>query len=259
MAFQIQNFARVSKSANEEIVNVQDSVKVDSSKTPLLTDVAGCFREYNYFSKTWTGGVAGGAAATAAGDSHNVISMPGYFDAVAYDLQVGDLIKAYSYVDRLLLTYRVDYIADPGVSKRVNLIIVSSGVVSIALTAAQILALNATAVTLVPAFSNYFVTLGSVVANGFNDPNVTTSTVYTGGANITLQYSDGTNVTGIAASSLAAALLTGAGAQNALALSPTNSMTNGIAKAIQLTTATAFAAGNKLLKVTALCDFFPIM
>jgi len=160
MAFQIQNFARVSTSADEAIVNIQDPVKVDSNQNPLLRDVAGCFREYSYFSKTWVGGVSGGAAATATGDSHYVISQPGYFDQVKGDLQQHDLIRVYSYVDRAYALYRVEPISIQ--SPYVTVRMVGSVQAYWNLSAATLLGLTVPGITLINGGANCVIVVNKV-------------------------------------------------------------------------------------------------
>ena len=84
-----------------------------------MIDVNGCFRRYSYFSMTYPGATQGQAQAAATGDSlaailgwpkvlvNGTASGVGYFDSVANDLQAGDLIDVYSYVDNAYTTFNV--------------------------------------------------------------------------------------------------------------------------------------------------------
>jgi hypothetical protein len=253
MPFQIQNFSRVSKSANEEINNIQDVVNVDSNGNRLLIGVGGCFREYNYFSKTYSGGIPGGAAATASGDSQGAIYQVSYFNAVASDLQVGDLINVYSYADNSYAVYAVlTTITQANPNGNVTLGMVKNAKSVIYISPAQILALNATPVVMVNGGNNYLVSVNNVCFT-----IASSSVAYAGGAPVFLNYNGGGNaLTGT--TSVPAAFFTGGvnGLVTANGVAPAAANAN---QNIVLTTATAFtgAAGVKPMFVSIDYTVYP--
>lgn len=112
MTFQIQNFARASASANEGIEVIQQMNTTASPAYMYNADVKGCFRKYSYYSSTFTGTSDDPSLLPNSGDSHSLIGGnnpdgTGYFDLVAGDLQVNDIIEAYSVVDNFRVNYRV--------------------------------------------------------------------------------------------------------------------------------------------------------
>ncbi len=126
MAFHIQNWNRLSSSANEPLVNQLDPV------TGVQTFRPGCYRVYNYYGVTYTAGAI-------TGDSQATMQAAGYFNDVAYDLQVNDQIVCYSASENTYQTYQVTAISAAGV---VTITALDGGVIQVALTAANMLAMN---------------------------------------------------------------------------------------------------------------------
>lgn len=217
MAFQPQNFSRVSKSANEDIVNIQDTTKTDPSGVRLFYDVQGCFRKYNYLSKTYPAPTQGQAQASATGDSLGaILTWPaivsggaGYFDAVANDLQVGDLIEVYSFIDSAYTTFAVTAINSSSPKVVLGLAEDCKGVRVV--TSAQILALvtsgASTPLTLIKGGSTYGMAMNALTASIAVVVSATKS-AYANGAALTFNYSDGSATNSLYAASFAATLLT---------------------------------------------------
>ncbi len=199
--FQPQNWSRVSKSANEDVVDIQDVVKIDTStQARLKVDCQGCFREYNYFSKTYTGNPA-----VATGDSlGNILTWPlviptgatsptgvGYFDQVVNDLQPGDIINVYSYLDSAYIKFTV--VAVNCSSPRVILSPLTTAKGSEYFPSSQItsmgLVTSASPIILIGGGLNYIVGLNSLTASIAAVPGGSlTVAAYGAGANLNVQY-----------------------------------------------------------------------
>jgi hypothetical protein len=220
MPFQIQNFARVSASANEDIVAVEQMNTVASPAYMYYADMQGCFRRHSYFSSTFvgTGNIApannpiptGGDTQVVIGGNYAVVNnangvpvytypVPagaiaiGYFDAVASDLQVNDLIDAYSAVDNFRITYRVTAI-NASSPKVVVTPTNCTGFVKLYAPLTPVLDANnkilsytllATPITVIPAMNNAIVVVNRV-AYATN-----AGQAYGAGGSIVLTYSNG--------------------------------------------------------------------
>ena len=247
MPFQIQNFSRVSKSANEDIVNIQDPVNVDTNNNRLLVGCAGCFRKYSYFSKTWIGGIVGGAAATATGDSQCDIATPGYFNSVSNDLQVGDLIEAYSFIENSYATYVV--LNTKTTASMVTISMIGSAKSVRYIDQASILSLKATVlITLVKSSDSTVVVVNRAtftMAAGIG---------YVLGANLIVGYTN--SITPALTAAVPHALFNG---NNALfSVAGVDATVGNVNKNIVLTTATAFIGGEQPLYVSLDYSILPL-
>jgi hypothetical protein len=187
MPFQIQNFARVSASANEEIDIIQQMNTAVSPAVMYNADVKGCFTKHSYFSSTFTGT----NPAVSSGDTQSVIGAPGYFDQISGNLKKYDSIEAYSAVDNFRITYQVvainatspKVIVTPtnttGVVKLLVAPVFTTAVPNGPITGGTLLA---TPVTVIPAMANAVVSVNSVVFA------TNAGTAYAGGGNIGLAY-----------------------------------------------------------------------
>ncbi len=188
MPFQIQNFARVSASANEEIDIIQQMNTAVSPAVMYNADVKGCFTKHSYFSSTFTGT----NPAVSSGDTQSVIGAPGYFDQISGNLKKYDSIEAYSAIDNFRITYQV--VAINATSPKVIVTpINTSGVVKLLVAPVFVYnppasttivsgSLLATPVTVIPAMANAIISVNSVVFA------TNAGTAYAGGGNIGLAY-----------------------------------------------------------------------
>lgn len=92
MAFTIQNWSRLSASANEPITTVQ----IDPLPAPAT--LVGCFRKYGYYSP-----LDNQVATQVAGYFNNLVAGGG----VAYDLVTDDVIEVFSAIENTLVKLRV--------------------------------------------------------------------------------------------------------------------------------------------------------
>ncbi len=170
MAFLIQNWCRASTSANEPVTTLTSGV------------IVGCFRQYNY----------------QTADAEATVSASGYFNSVAYDLVTGDYINSYSSTSLSNMLYRVT-----NTSGVITVTVVNGYVSTVtAITAAQIIAMYTTPITLVAApGANRILVLESTVLA----PSNTLTTDFTGGGVVFVQYTATTAGGGLAASGTIAA------------------------------------------------------
>ena len=174
MAFNLQNWARTSVSANEPL-----SIQTLNGVTIALN---GCFRTYNYYGITYTGGAV-------TGDSQATMFAADYFDDVAYDLQINDLITCWSALDLTYQQYEVIQVTGGNGQPQVILAPLGNLTAVVVLTAAQVIAMNAAPVQIVAApgvGTSYQVINWSVNMR----PLAAGAVAYTGGTNVVLQYNN---------------------------------------------------------------------
>ncbi len=177
VGFQLQNFARVSVSFNEEITDLVDTSLVNTTvfpHTPYKVDSRGCFRAYNYISKTYPTPTVGSSQAVATGDTQaQIFTWPtgggsatnsGYFDQVVNDLQVGDIINVRSAADNSYVTYQVSAINSSNPLVQISMI---NGnyytYVSPTITANQIAHMNTVPIPLISGIPNYIIVINNVI------------------------------------------------------------------------------------------------
>ena len=137
MAFRIQNWNRMSASANEPLVTIPP--------TGTIVQRDGSFRVYNYFGVTYTAGAI-------TGDSQATMATVSYFDTVAFDLQVGDLILAYSASENTYQYYQVTAISAANVVTVAIYPLVGNHIeADVTIASADVLTLNSAPPTLVAA------------------------------------------------------------------------------------------------------------
>jgi hypothetical protein len=173
MAFTIRNWCRASASANEPIV---------SYTVPSGTEIAGCFREYNYYSA----------------DTEVTISAASYFDDVSGDLVTGDYINSYSTTDLSKVQYRVT-----NTSGVITVVLLGGKVSTVtAITAALFNGMYAAPIELIAApGANRLLVLESCVLG----PSAATTTDYAAGGAVHIQYTADANGAGLLATATIAA------------------------------------------------------
>jgi len=177
MAFQIQNFSRVSTSANEEILDVFSTDLINITVTPNVPykiSSQGCFRSYNYISKYYPEPVVGQSQATATGDTQaQIFTWPssggsatnsGYFDQVVNDLQIGDIINVRSAADNSYITYQVSAINTTNPLVQISMV---SGnyytYLSPTIARNQIATMNSAPIPLISGIPNYIIVVNNVI------------------------------------------------------------------------------------------------
>ena len=157
MAFTLQNWGRISTSANEPVV------------TLTAGTVVGSFSTYNYYSPI---------------DTQGTCSAANYFASVVYDLSVGDTISVYSATELSTVGYTVTALNQS--AKTVTIAPVSGSVrASGVVTNAQMLAgIYANPVQLIPApgASQIIVVTSAVIELVYVAPQ------FTAGGVVTIQY-----------------------------------------------------------------------
>lgn len=235
MALNIQNLARVSVGANEPLTNqILDGVIIAKN---------GCFRTYNYYGITYTGGAV-------SGDSQQTMFAADYFDDAYSNFQINDLITCWSALDLTYQTYQVIQVLDPvDGSPSVILSPVGNLTALVILTAAQIIAMNGAPIQVVAApgvGSSYQVINWSVNMR----PAAVGPIAFTGGTNVVLQYDNTAAGAGVsAAAPIPGTAITGSAASRTGMGGPATAfggLTSAVAnRALFVSnTGTAFAAGN---------------
>lgn len=186
MAFTLQNWARESVSALEPTTTLTSGT------------IVGCFRKYNYYSPT---------------DTQLTVSASGYFNSVSYDITTGDLVTVYSAAENSYDTYQL-----VNTSGTITTISLNTGTTyaRIPLTNAQLLAMYATPVELVPApGSGLLILLDKFVLNAV----FVTDALANGGV-ILPQYDSTAHGAGTnsATTTIAASYLTGLAANSIIGL-----------------------------------------
>jgi len=185
MAFTLRNWCRASASANEPIVTLASG------------NIAGCFREYNYYTA----------------DAQVTVAASSYFDDVAYDLVTGDYINVYSTNDGTRLQYRVT-----NTSGVITVTFVGGEInTQVSITNAQLLGAYAASVELLaaPGANRMYVLNYAQFMFDF-DTGVTAN-----GGSTHVQYSNTVNGAGtLASSAIAAATINAIAADSAFLLIP---------------------------------------
>ena len=201
MTFQIQNFARVSVSANEDITDIQSTIAKDSeTQQRLIIDTQGCFRKHHYFSKVRNLPGSATNPATVIGDNQATIATPGYFDAIVNDLQQYDLIEVYSAFDGSRATYMVTALNSTTPKVSVSLLN-SNNLASKLFVRADILGMYTAPVVVIPAVAGSIIVVDSAIFKS------SAGTAYGDGGVIFLQYGNTANGGGTKATGTAAATL----------------------------------------------------
>lgn len=182
--FQLQCWSRSSVSANEP----------NQSNSGV---VAGCYREYLYYSPV---------------DTQATVAASGYFNSVAYDLVTNDLIRVFSLSEETYVTYYVTNTAGVITLTSITTGAAVSAFSRTALTAAQILGMYAAPVQLVAApGAGNLILLDKMVINV-----VYGTTQFAAGGVVAPQYDSTVHGAGTAASSttIAAATINGIAANS---------------------------------------------
>lgn len=249
MAFNLQGWARTSASANEPV-----SIQLNANNVPIAAN--GCFRSYNYYSQTYTGG-------NITGDTQAQISTQGYFNEVAYDLQPHDIITVFSGFEIIYQRYYVAQSFDPATGApdviiapigptRENLILNSANI--IAMSAAPVQILEAPGVGEAYQINGWSVNMHPVAG----------PVAYTGGTNIVLQYDQtGAGIGPQAAAPIPAAAIAGGTVSRsgiggpAAALAGLTSVFSNAP--VYMSSTTAFAAGNGNVSVSVSYEIIQLL
>lgn len=174
MTFHIGNWARMSVSGNEPIITQVDPI------TGLILNRPGCFRKYAYFAATYTAGAL-------TGDSQATVTVAGYFNPVSGDLQIDDLIQVFSPFDGTYVWYQVTAVTTPTNANVTITPLAANGTsITVPLTSAQILGMNAAPVLIIPAPGPGLVI--QVINWQINMITAGVPTDYAGGGAIGLEY-----------------------------------------------------------------------
>jgi hypothetical protein len=165
----------------------------------------GCYRIYSYYGVTYT-------ANALTGDTQLTMQAAGYFNNVSGDLQVGDLIIAWSAIDNNYQVYQVTTVIVQGVS--VNVLVVPTSLnpaagtsIVVPVTAAQLLGMNAAPVLMLPAPGLGYAY--QIIEWAVNMITAGAPTVYANGGPLVLEYGNAAAGAGpVASATIPATVLT---------------------------------------------------